>query len=109
MRKMTLTLMAGILMLSLLATSAAAAEGQKGEWELGAYAGYGWLDDYDVLHPKNDLLYGLRVGYFLTPRFSLECSYQRLSTDTDLDSGLGIPNEEFDLTSVRLNLLWNFR
>jgi outer membrane protein OmpA-like peptidoglycan-associated protein/opacity protein-like surface antigen len=102
-----LELLAGILLLVLVVgTPASAGQGQQGDWEFGPYAGFGWLDDYDILHPKGDAIFGLRAGYFFTPRWSLEGSWQRLSTDTDLSAG---SNESFDLTSGRLNLLLNFR
>jgi outer membrane protein OmpA-like peptidoglycan-associated protein len=82
---------------------ALAAAGEAGSWELGPYAGYGSLDDYAGADPDDDLLYGGRVGYFFTPAWSLEASYQQLSTETELG------NVDVDLDSTRLNLLYNFR
>ena len=81
--------------------------GDKGDWELGIYGGYGWLDDYGAFHPKNDLLYGGRLGYFFTPTWNLELSAQRLSTKTEFDI-LGVEEADVNLDSYRLNLLYNF-
>jgi len=91
-----------LLAISLLAAPAHAANGQKGDWEFGPYAGYGVLDDYRVADPDNDFLYGGRVGYFFTDSWSLEASYQKLSTET------GPGAFDFDVTSARLNLLYTF-
>ena len=42
----------------LLASSPAfAGGGSKGDVELGIYGGYGWLDQYGGLNPKNGPLY----------------------------------------------------
>ncbi len=94
-------------------TLAAAAGGEKGDWELGLFGGQGFPDDYErtappgaALDPEDDLLYGARVGYFFHPRWSLEGSYQTFSSDTDFTSG---SNVEFEIDSIRLNLLLNFR
>jgi len=81
--------------------------GEKGDWELGIYGGYGWLDDYSIFHPKNDLLYGGRLGYFLSSRWGLEVSAQRLSTETEFDL-LGVQDVEAHLDGYRLNALYNF-
>jgi len=99
-----------VLALSASVTVVLAEGGDKGSWELGGYVGYGFLDDYDgggaVLDPDNDLLFGLRAGYFMSPRLSLEGSIQTLMTETDLAVP---PNADVDLLSYRLNLLHNFR
>ncbi|HEU4335524.1 MAG TPA: outer membrane beta-barrel protein, partial [Candidatus Eisenbacteria bacterium] len=81
--------------------------GEKGDWELGVYGGYGWLDDYGIFHPKNDLLYGGRVGYFFTPQWSVELSAQRLGTVTDFDL-LGVSDVDVRVDAYRLNALYNF-
>jgi outer membrane protein OmpA-like peptidoglycan-associated protein len=86
---------------------AIAGGGEKGDWELGIYGGYGWLDDYGPYHPKNDLLYGGRFGYFFTPKWSMEVSAQRLSTETEFDI-LGVEDVEAHLDGYRLNALYNF-
>lgn len=104
MRRTALTLFVTLL---LVATPALAARGEKGEWEFGLYAGSAQMDDYGPFNPENAPLYGLRFGYFATPLTSVELSIQRLSADTDLDTALGLPEEDFDVNSARLNVLWN--
>lgn len=111
MRKMILTVIAALL---LTAVPALAENGEKGDWELGLYGGYGWLDDYGVYRPKDDMLYGARVGYFFTPAWSLEGSWQRLDTETDFAESFGLPlpiglaNDDMTLSCYRLNMLYNF-
>jgi len=111
MRKMILTVIAVLL---LTAVPALAENGEKGDWELGLYGGYGWLDDYGVYRPKDDMLYGARVGYFFTPAWSLEGSWQRLDTETDFAESFGLPlplglsNDDMTLSCYRLNMLYNF-
>ena len=100
MRKMIMALVVFLLM----ATGALAGGGERGDWEVGLYAGYGWLDDYSFLQPKDDVLYGVRGGYFFSPSWSLEMSLQRLSTETD-GTFVGV---DTDLDACRLNLLYNF-
>jgi OOP family OmpA-OmpF porin len=102
-------IMALLIALLLRSAPAAAGGGEAGDWELGPYVGYGWLDHYGLFEPKNHILYGGRVGFFFTPRWSLEPSVQRISTKTDLDPSLPLQNEKADLTAYRLNLLYNFR
>ena len=106
MRTMILTVIAALL---LTAVPALADNGEKGEWELGIYGGYGWLDDYGFFRPKDDTLFGVRAGYFFTPAWSLEGSYQRLSTRTNIDGSLGLAQDEMTLSCYRLNMLYNFR
>jgi outer membrane beta-barrel protein len=89
------------------ACPAFAGGGEKGDLELGIYGGYGWLDDYGFFHPKNHTLFGARLGYFLSPRWGLEVSGQRLSTETDYNI-IGVANEDVHLDSYRLNALYNF-
>jgi len=105
MRKAILTIIAAALM---AATPAMAGRGGEGDWELGAYGGFGWLDDYELLEPDDDTLFGVRAGYFFTSRVSLEGSLQRLSTVTVIDPSFGVPDEDFDIDSLRVNVLWNF-
>jgi OmpA-OmpF porin, OOP family len=105
MRKMILTVIVALL---LTAVPALADNGEKGDWELGPYGGYGWLDDYGAFHPKDDTLFGARAGYFFTPAWSLEFSWQRLDTKTDFDEGLGLQDARVTLSCYRLNVLYNF-
>ncbi len=86
---------------------AVAGGGTTGDWELGVYGGYGWLDDYGRFHPKDGPLFGARVGYFFSPEWSFEVSAQRLSTETDF-SILGLQNVDVQLDALRLNGLYNF-
>ena len=104
MRSTILALVAALL----VATSPAfAGGGEKGDWELGVYGGYGWLDDYGLFHPKDGPLYGARVGYFFTPNWSTEFSAQRLSTETEFEA-LGVQDVDMTLDALRLNALYNF-
>jgi outer membrane protein OmpA-like peptidoglycan-associated protein len=105
--------LSALLLLLLTAPAAFGDGGQKGDWELGLFFGYGWPDDYVregellPLHPEDDFLYGARLGYFLTPGWSLETSYQKFDTSTCFD---GMDTDvDMDVDSVRLNLLYNFR
>jgi len=82
-------------------------QGAKGDLEIGPYVGYGFPDDYSGLNPKDDLLYGLRVGYFFTSRWSYEGSYQMFSSETDPPSPAS--SQDLDIESVRANMLFNFR
>jgi outer membrane protein OmpA-like peptidoglycan-associated protein/opacity protein-like surface antigen len=93
--------------LALLAAGQAFAYGEGGGFEIGAYGGYGWPDDYGGLKPKAHFLYGGRVGYFFTHHWDLEASGQRLSTESDFDDPL-VPKVDVNLTSWRANLLYNF-
>ena len=104
MRKLLLAVVGGMI----LATAPVlAGGGQKGDFELGPYVGYGWLDSYTPLHPKDDVLYGVRFGYFFTSGWSAELSLQRLSTKTQLNPP-SLPNQDADLDACRLNMLYNF-
>lgn len=91
----------------LMSAAPAYAGGEEGQWEIGPYVGYGWLDDYGYLQPKNDILYGVRGGYFVTPSISVELSLQRLKTRTDFNI-LGLANQDAELDACRLNMLYNF-
>ena len=88
--------------LVLSASPALAANGAKGDWELGGFGGHGWLDDYRTIRPRNDLLYGARLGYFLSPQLSLEVSAQRLPTDTRT-----VPSHSMNINSYRGNALFS--
>ena len=104
MRGMTLALVAAVLM---AAGPTFAGGGEGGDWELGIYGGYGWLDDYGIFHPDDGFLYGGRVGYFFTPNWNLELSAQRLPTTTEFEMP-GVQDVDVNLDAVRLNLLYNF-
>jgi outer membrane protein OmpA-like peptidoglycan-associated protein len=103
-----------VILVLLAATSAGqvnAGGGQKGDWEIGLFAGYAFLDTYEsrttpALRPDDELLWGARFGAFLDSRWSLETSYQRLDTETDFS----VPSANLDVQvdSVRLNVLYNF-
>ncbi len=105
MRKIIPTVIAALL---LTAVPALAHNGEKGDWDLGLYGGYGWLDDYGEFHPKDDMLFGLRAGYFFTPAWSLELSWQKLDTKTNFDESLGLQNTDATLSCYRVNMLYNF-
>lgn len=104
MRRTILALVAVLL----AAAGPAFAGGEKGQLELGGFLGYGWLDDYAGANPKNHLLFGGRLGYFLTHHWELEASYKRLSTDTDFEPPIITPNFSLNFSAWRANLLYNF-
>ena len=118
--------------LVLSAAALQAAGGDKGDVEVGIFGGYSFLDQYegsrfdfrrllisdDDLNPEDDLLVGFRVGYFLTANWSLEGSFQRLSTKASFDTCIAQPcpgtaethtTVDADLDSLRVNLLYNWR
>ncbi len=114
MKKYTVAL--SLLLLIFCSHFAMAGGGEKGDFELGVYGGGALLDDYLGLNPKDSGLVGARFGYFFTPRLSLEVSYQKIFSKTqvipatipELDLA-GLENIDLDINSARLNLLWNFR
>jgi outer membrane protein OmpA-like peptidoglycan-associated protein len=98
-------LLTGSLAFSMIfASHAWATGGQEGDIEIGGYAGYGILDDYSGQAPKNNLLYGVRLGYFIDEYFSFEPSYQILFTDTERAAP---PQNSVQIRSLRFNLLYN--
>jgi OmpA-OmpF porin, OOP family len=105
MRKVILTVIAALL---LTAVPALADYGEKGSWELGLYSGYAWLDDYGDFRPKDDILFGVRAGYYFSPAWSLEGSAQRIGTETNFADSLGLQNTDVTLSCYRLNMLYNF-
>lgn len=105
MRTMISTVIATLL---LTVAPALAENGGKGDWELGLYGGYGWPDDYGAFRPEDDALYGARAGYFFSPAWSLELSWQSLSTETNFSQTLGLSNRKMTLSCYRLNMLYNF-
>jgi len=106
MRKFLLTMLA---LLVVAALPVRAGGGEKGDWEFGPYAGYGWLDDYRALNPDNDALFGVRAAYFITDRYSVDGSLQQLSTTTSFPASAGIEDVDMDIDSIRVNFLYNFR
>ncbi len=96
------TMWACVTLLLLAPIPAFAGHGARGDWELGAYGGHEWLDDYGPFKLKDDLFYGGRLGYFITRHFGLEASAQRLATETS-----GLPSRDVDLTSYRGNAIFN--
>ena len=96
-----------LLMFAAFLSTPAFAKGLKeGTVELGPYVGYAFPDGYGGADPKNDLLYGVRIGAFLTPNVSFEPSFQAFFTETNMATApqhIGFRNY-----SLRFNLLYNF-
>jgi OOP family OmpA-OmpF porin len=92
----------------LAATPLLANGGAKGDGEIGLFAGYAWLDSYNQANPKDGVLFGARLGRFVTANWSFELAFQRIGTKTQFDPALGISNVDANLDSLRLNLLYNF-
>jgi len=88
-----------------LGAPAFAAGGEEGDWEFGVYTGTLHPDSYNSLDPDSGLLYGLRFGYYLTSRWSVEGSYQSLGTEGDVSG----QTPSVDLKAFRANILYNFR
>ena len=106
MRSMILALVAVLLV---GAAPAFAAGGDKGDWELGAYYGFGWLDDYGMFRPDDDNLYGARLGTSSRrtgPGGFRSAHGHRHGIRLAVDPRLGEPRRKFN--SLRLNLLYNF-
>jgi outer membrane protein OmpA-like peptidoglycan-associated protein/opacity protein-like surface antigen len=99
MRSMRWMLVAASLV---VASPVFAGGGDKGDVEIGGYGGYGWPDDYGTAQPAEDLLYGGRLGIFLSRHWSIEGSIQRLPTETDS------AGSKVHLDAIRGNLLYNF-
>jgi len=89
--------------LVVLGAGSASAGGNKGDIELGGYVGYGWLDGYEPILPKDDMLFGGRLGVFLSRHWGFEVSAQKLKSERDT---IGEP--EVNLSALRGNLLFNF-
>ena len=127
---------AGLCAVLLLAVvPAMAAGGEKGDWEIGGFFGYAFMDQYetgdrgafrdllvsdDDLNPDDDSLFGLRVGYYFSPQISLEASFQTLSAAAAFDVCTGEPcpgaataeisaRADLDLDSFRVNVLYHWR
>ena len=97
--------LAGAALLFLLAPAAAFAKGgQERDIEAGVYFGSMSPDSYDSLDPDNGTFWGIRGGYWFTPKWSVEGTWQSFSTEGDV---AGSPS--IDLNSLRANGLWNFR
>jgi len=91
--------------LALAATPAFANGGEKGDVELGFYFGQGNLDSYKPVNPKDGQFWGVRGGYFLTDRWSVEGSWQTLGTEGSVAG----PDPDVDVNALRGNILYNFR
>ncbi len=102
-RRMMWTL--AVVLLCSVAPLFAGGGGDDGDWELGAYWGVVTPDSYNGVDPDGGSLYGVRVGYFLTPRWSVEGSYQKFSTTGDLSG----TESDVELNALRANILFNFR
>lgn len=98
-------------MIASLAALPSPAGGEKGSCEVGLFAGFAFLDDYDggpvTLAPDDAALFGGRVAWFASRAWSLEASYQQLSTETQFPAPAA--DVDFDVASVRVNGLYNFR
>lgn len=114
---------------------ATAAGGERGDWELGGFFGYAFMDDYeagdrgafrdllisdDDLNPDDDTFFGLRVGYYFSPQVSLEVSFQTLSAEAEFDRCAGTPcpdtqtaeataRADLNVDSLRVNVLYHWR
>src|SRR5437899_8337983 len=99
MRRTVLGIVAALF---LVASPVYAGGGTRGDWEIGGYGGYGWLDGYDTLRPKDNFLYGGRLGYFISDHWSFEASGQRLSTKTRFEDPL-LTNVDMHLDAFRGN------
>jgi outer membrane protein OmpA-like peptidoglycan-associated protein/opacity protein-like surface antigen len=121
--------------LLLAVVPAMAAGGEKGDWEIGGFFGYAFLDNYeagnrgdfrddlisdDDLNPDDDFFFGLRVGYFFSPQISLEASFQTLSAETEFDVCTQSPcpdantaetttSPDLDVDSFRMNVFYHWR
>jgi outer membrane protein OmpA-like peptidoglycan-associated protein/opacity protein-like surface antigen len=91
---------------ALVAAVPALAGGEKGQVEIGGYGGWFFPDDYGIFHPDQDNIWGGRLGYWFTHNWNLEGSVQKVMTDTEMNL-VGVPEVDVDLTSYRLNLLYN--
>ena len=110
MRRTSWALVAALLV---TASPAFAGGGAKGDFEIGGYGGYGWLDDHGNFRPKDDMLWGGRLGYFVSRHWSFEASGQVLPTKHQEDVAIvtpGLtPETEMHLNGYRFNGLYNFR
>jgi len=79
--------------------------GKEGDWEIGAYTGAIHPDSYNGFEPEGGTFWGLRGGYFFTPRWSVEGAFEWFGTQADING----PNPDIDLNSLRFNGLWNLR
>lgn len=77
------------------------AQGSRGETTVDVYIGPADLDDYGAVRPDDDSMWGIRVGRSVTDDWSWEITGQRMEGDSDFG--------DFDLDSLRVNVLYNFR
>lgn len=89
-------------MLIVLLGSVQAVELRPGMIEVGPYGGYQFLDDFSSTRPKDNFIYGLRAGVFMTENASFEVSYQMNFTESE------VSNRDAGFNSLRFNLLHNF-
>jgi len=75
--------------------------GTKGNWEFGVYGGWSALDDYGGLRPESDVLFGGRLGYFVSRHLSIEGSAQRTPSSSRTTS------QDFNINSYRGNAVMN--
>lgn len=79
---------------------------QKGTWEFGAYARYNDYDDsYEAAQSANGFGAGGRIGYFLSPKWSLEADVSGNWTDTNFF--VGFSSTSLRYYPFRLRLLFN--
>src|SRR5262245_5057392 len=109
MKRITMTVLVLPAMVLLVCAAAAPAfaggGGVDGDWEGGLYMGTAHPDSYDPLDPDNGTLYGVRLGYFFTDRWSVEGSFQGFGSNGDVAG----TSPELDFRALRFNGLWNFR
>lgn len=94
-----------VLLMSAFVMTAHADRLGAGALELSPYAGYTLLDSFGGNNPKNSLIYGFRLGLFMTDHVSFEPSYQLNLTKTDRTAGA---QSDVTFHTVRFNLLYNF-
>ena len=80
-----------------------AAGGERGDWDVGLFGGYGFPDDVGDGEVEDDVLYGARFGGFFTPAWAWEVSAQRLAAQFD------VGGEDIDEDAARLNIVRLFR
>jgi len=96
---------AAMLILGMASPALAGGGGVQGDWEGDLVWGRANLDSYNGNDPQSGDFQGIRVGYFFTPTWSVEGSYQTMSTEADVSGS----NPDADLNSFRVNGLLNFR
>ncbi|HZM71340.1 MAG TPA: OmpA family protein [Candidatus Cryosericum sp.] len=105
----------GSLVISLLLAPAASAEERKHSWEFGGYLGYTFLGN--ELKVDDNLHYGLRVGWYMTPVYEMEVQWTRGDQTSIGDLGstliandsvfLLAPEEDWTFDSLALRFVIN--